>query len=182
MKTVRTPVPALAALGDVWWEGVGQEGEPAALSAPWRRGATDSLLPWVSGEHQGAHTRCARRTAKRRQAWETVRAAFDTPGLTRRLPAQALQDWHTWATQQGHALQRASSAVEGRNGALAPLHHHQRGFPQRRYTGWTVLHTFDGRAPDGTTPAARFFRQGFPAPAPRRKGDCIPCTFLTYLL
>ena len=27
---------------------------------------------------------------------------------------------------------------------------------------WTVLHNFDCRAPDGTTPAARFFRRAFP--------------------
>ena len=32
---------------------------------------------------------------------------------------RAWAHWHAWATQQVHALQRASSAVEGRNGALA---------------------------------------------------------------
>ena len=31
-----------------------------------------------------------------------------------------------WATEQVTAFQRASSAVEGRNGALAQLHHNQR--------------------------------------------------------
>jgi hypothetical protein len=29
---------------------------------------------------------------------------------------QALAEWHTWATQQVQAFQRASSAVEGRTG------------------------------------------------------------------
>jgi len=91
-----------------------------------------------------------------------VRAAFHQHALTLRLPAQALEDWHTWATQQVRVFQRASSAVEGRNGALAQLHHHQRGLPKQRYKVWTVLHNFDGRAPDGTTPAARFFRRTFP--------------------
>jgi hypothetical protein len=93
---------------------------------------------------------------------ERVRAAFDAQVFTRSLPPQARADWHTWATQHVSALQRASSAVEGRNGALAPLHHHQRGLPKRRSKVWTVLHNFDGRAPDGTTPAARFFRREFP--------------------
>ena len=96
------------------------------------------------------------------QALEAVRVALHTHALTLRRPAQALEDWHTWATQQVHALQRASSAVEGRNGALAPLHHNQRGLPKRRSRVWTVLHNFDGRASDGTTPAARFFRRGLP--------------------
>ena len=59
-------------------------------------------------------------------------------------------------------FQRASSAVEGRNGTLAQLHHNQRGLPKQRYKVWTVLHNFDCRAADGTTPAARFFRRPFP--------------------
>ena len=69
----------------------------------------------------------ARRKAKGRQACEAVRAALHTPARTLRLPAQAVEAWHTWAPQQVHALQRAASAVEGRHGMLAQLHHHQRG-------------------------------------------------------
>jgi len=107
-------------------------------------------------------TRCARRKAKLRQAWEAVRTKFHTHALTRRLPAQALEAWHQWATQQVRALHRASSAVEGRNGALAQPHHHQWSVPKQRDKVWIVLYNFDCRATDGTTPAARFFRQEFP--------------------
>ena len=64
--------------------------------------------------------------------------------------------------EQVTAFQRASSAVEGRNGALAQLHHNQRGLPKQRYKVWTILHNFDCHAPDGTTPAVRFFRRPFP--------------------
>jgi hypothetical protein len=62
------------------------------------------------------------------------------------------------------AFQQTSSAVEGRNGDLAQLHHnqHQRGLPQKRHKVWTVRHNFDCRALDGTTPATRFFGRGFP--------------------
>jgi hypothetical protein len=60
------------------------------------------------------------------------------------------------------AFQRASSAVEGRNGYLAQMQHNQRGLPKQRYKVWTVLHNFDCRAADGTTPASRFFRRTFP--------------------
>jgi uncharacterized protein DUF6399 len=123
-----------------------------------------------------------------RQAWEAVRAAFHTHMLTLRLPPQALEDWHAWATRQVHAFQRASSAVEGRNGALAQLHHNQRGLPQQRYKVWTILHNFDCRAADGTTPAARFFRRGFPdlfetvlsqiddLPRPRKRNQAMALT------
>ena len=91
-----------------------------------------------------------------------VRAAGDTPVLTGGLPAQALTAWHAGATPQVSAFPRASSAVEGRNGYLAGMHHQQRGLPTRRYKVWTILHNFDTRAADGTTPAARFFKRVFP--------------------
>jgi hypothetical protein len=162
LTKVRTQVPALAALVDFWWAGVEQDLAQATISAPWRQWAREVLLPYIYWQHQMGHTRCARRKAQIRQAWETVRAALHTHALTQRLPAQGLEEWHTWATQQVQAFQRASSAVEGRNGALAQLHHNQRGLPKQRYKVWTVLHNFDGRAPDSTTPAARFFQRPFP--------------------
>jgi Family of unknown function (DUF6399) len=96
------------------------------------------------------------------QALQAVRAAFDTHAITKQLAPRVLADWQAWARHRVSALQRASSAVEGRNGALAQLHHNQRGLPKRRDKVWTVLQNFDGRAADGTTPASRFFRRGFP--------------------
>jgi Family of unknown function (DUF6399)/IclR helix-turn-helix domain len=188
MKKVRKQLPALAALVDFWWEGVRQDLEQAAISSPWRRWATESLLPWVYWEHQAAHTRCTRRKTKIRQIGETVRAAFHQQDLTLRLPAQALEDWHTWATQQVQVFQRTSSAVEGRNGALAQLHHNQRGLAKQRYKVWTILHNFDCRASDGTTPASRFFRRSFPnlfetvlsniddLPRPRQRNQAMALT------
>ena len=96
------------------------------------------------------------------QALQVISGAFATHALTRCLPPQALEDWEAWATRQVQALQRASSAVEGRNGSLAQMHHNQRELPKQRSKGWTVLHNFDCRAADGTVPASRFFRRGFP--------------------
>jgi len=162
LTKVRHQLPALAALADFWWAGVDQDLEQAAISAPWRQWARESLLPWGYWEHQVAHTRCARRTAKLQRAWAEVRSAFDQHVITQWLAPQGLAAWKVWATEQVTAFPRASSAVEGRNGALAQLHHNQRGLPKQRYKVWTVLHHCDGRAPDGTTPAARFFRQTFP--------------------
>ena len=60
------------------------------------------------------------------------------------------------------AFQHTSSAVEGCNGHLAQMHHNQRGLPEQRYKVRTILHNFDCRASDGTTPAARFFRRLLP--------------------
>jgi hypothetical protein len=156
---VRTQVPALAARVDVWWQGVQQEVDPLVLSPLWRRWVDDCLLPLGSWEHHAARTRCARRHAKMRQALEAVQGAVHTHALTQQLAPRVLEAWQAWATQRTKALQRPSSAVEGRNGSLAPRPHQHRGLPRRRDKVWTVFHTFDGRAADGTTPASRCFRR-----------------------
>ena len=162
MKKVKKQVPDLAALVDFWWAGVRQDLEHAAVSPRWRKWAQESLLPQVYWAHQVTRTRCARRKTKMQQALEGVRTEFAQHAITRCLPPQALEHWQAWATHQVHAFQRASSAVEGHNGSLAQMHHHQRGLPKQRYKVWAVLHNFDGRAADGTTPAVRFFRRPFP--------------------
>ena len=75
---------------------------------------------------------------------------------------RCLAGWKAWAAEHARAFQRASSAVEGRNGYLSQMQHNHRGLPLRRYQVWTVLQNFAGRAVDGTTPASRFFRRSFP--------------------
>jgi uncharacterized protein DUF6399 len=73
-----------------------------------------------------------------------------------------LEEWCAWARLRVQAFARASSAVEGRNGYLSQMHHNHRGLPKQRSKVWTILHNFDCRAADGTTPASRFFRRTFP--------------------
>jgi Family of unknown function (DUF6399)/IclR helix-turn-helix domain len=162
MKKVKKQVPDLAVLVDFWWAGVQQDLDYAGVSPPWRTWAQEALLPQVYWAYQVTRTRCTRRKAKMQQAREIGRAEFATQALTQCLPPQALEAWHAWATRQVQAFQRASSAVEGRNGSLAQLHHNQRGLPKQRYKVWAVLHNFDCRAAKGTTPASRFFRRTFP--------------------
>jgi hypothetical protein len=159
---VRKQLPALAALVDFWWQGVQSDLDQAALSPMWRTWARESLLPFVYWEYQVARTRCARRKAKLRQALAAAQVAFGQHVITQRLPPQALEEWQAWASQRVRAFQRTSSAVEGRNGYLSQMQHNHRGLPKRRYKVWTVLHNFDCRAADGTTPASRFFRRTFP--------------------
>jgi len=162
MQKVHQQGPALAALVDFWWPGVGQDGEPCALSPRWRQGVQEGLLPLVSWDHQGAHMRCARSKPQFVQALEAVRTAFDTHTMTRRLDRQVLEEWRAWARRRGQVFARASSAVEGRNGSLSHMHQNQRGLPKPRSKVWTILHHVDCRASDGTTPAARCFRWPFP--------------------
>lgn len=162
LTKVRKQVPALAALVDFWWQGVQQDLEPFMLSPLWRGWVHECLLPLVYWEHQAAHTRCARRKAKIRHALEAVQASFHAHAITTQLAPRVLEDWKAWAVQRTKAFQRTSSAVEGRNGYLSHMHHSHRGLPRHRYKVWTIIHNFDCRASDGTTPASRFFRRAFP--------------------
>src|SRR5262249_21785749 len=162
MQKVRKQVPALAALVDFWWQGVWRDVEPFGLSPLWRQWVQEILLPLVYWEHQAAQTRCARRKAKLVQALEAVRPAFEMHTITQHLAPPVLVAWQAWAADRVKTFQRASSAVEGRNGYLAQMHHNHRGLPKQRYKVWAALHNFDGRASDGTTPAVRFFGRAFP--------------------
>ena len=162
MAKGRTQVPALAALVDCWWQGVHQDLEPFLLSTTWQQWVHEGLLPMLYWAPQVPRTRCRRRKAKLQEALEAVRVVFERHPITRRLAPPVLAAWQAWATDRVKAFQRASSAVEGRNGVLSQLHHNQRGLPKQRSKVWTVLHNFDCHAADGTTPASRLFRQEFP--------------------
>ena len=128
----------------------------------WQQWVHACLLPMVYWDEQVPRTRCRRRKAKMQEALEAVRGAFERHAITQRLAPQVLAAWTAWATDRVKAFQRASSAVEGRNGYLSQMHHNHRGLPKQRYKVWTILHNFDCRASDGTTPASRFFRRTFP--------------------
>jgi hypothetical protein len=162
MTRVRKQIPALAALVDFWWQGVHRDLEPFLLSPRWQQWVYECLLPMVYWAHQVPRTRCRRRKAKLQEALAAVRAVVEQHAITQQLAPHVLAEWHAWAHDRIKAFQRASSAVEGRNGFLSQMHHNQRGLPKQRYKVWTVLQNFDGRAADGTTPAVRFFRQTFP--------------------
>ena len=162
MTRVRKQLPALAALVDFWWQGVHRDLEPFLLSPKWQQWVYECLLPMVYWAHQVPRTRCRRREAKLQEALAAVRTVFEQHAITQQLAPHVLAEWHVWANDRVKTFQRASSAVEGRNGLLSQMHHNQRGLPKQRYKVWTVLHNFDCRAADGTTPAVRFFRQTFP--------------------
>jgi Family of unknown function (DUF6399)/IclR helix-turn-helix domain len=162
MTKVRKQVPALAALVDFWWQGVHRDLEPFLLSPRWRQWVHECLLPMVYWDYQVGRTRGRRRKATLHAAWQAMQAAFDRHPITQRLAPHVLEEWHAWALDRVKAFQRASSAVEGRNGFLSQMHHNHRGLPKQRYKVWTVLHNFDCRAADDTTPASRFFRREFP--------------------
>ena len=74
----------------------------------------------------------------------------------------AFEIYSAWASDLAGQFQRASSAVEGRNGYLSQLNHCARGTPPQRLKVMTVIHNFDLKRTDGTTAAERLFKTSFP--------------------
>ena len=185
LDKVRKQLPGVSALVDLWWQGVWRDRQPMALTPLWKQWIEEVLLPLRYWQQQAVRTRCPRRKAKILQACMALQAAFETHPMTQQLAPGVLADWHAWAAERAKTFQRASSAVEGRNGSLSQMHHNHRGLPKRRYKVWTVLHNFDCRAADETTPASRFFRRDFPdlfetvlapindVPRPRKRHQAI---------
>jgi uncharacterized protein DUF6399/IclR-like helix-turn-helix domain-containing protein len=162
LDKVRKQLAGISALVDFWWQTVRQDLEQMAMPPRWTQWADELLLPLMYWQEQLCRTRCPNQKARISLVLQVVEEAFARHPCTRRLAPEVLAGWKEWAGEHARAFQRASSAVEGRNGYLSQMHHNHRGLPMRCYQVWTVLHNFDCHAADGTTPAARFFRRAFP--------------------
>jgi hypothetical protein len=162
LDKVRQQLAGISALVDFWCQTVHQDLAQMAMPPKWAQWADALLLPLMYWHEQLRRTRCPGQKAQIALVLQAVEEAFERHPCTLKLPAELLAGWKAWAGEHARAFQRASSAVEGRNGYLSQMQHNHRGLPLRRYQVWTVLHNFDGRAADGTTPASRFFRRSFP--------------------
>jgi hypothetical protein len=119
-------------------------------------------LPLQYWQEQLRRMRCPNKKAQITLVLQAVEEAFERHPCTRQLQPEVLAGWKAWAAEHARTFQRASSVVEGRNGYLSQMQHNHRDLPMRRYQVRTVLHNFDYRAADGTTPASRFFGGRFP--------------------
>ncbi|MHC4157065.1 MAG: DUF6399 domain-containing protein [Planctomycetota bacterium] len=162
LDKVRKQLAGVSALVDFWWQTVRQDLEPMAMPPRWTQWADALLLPLMYWQEQLGRTRCPDQKAQIALVLQAVEEAFERHPCTQQLNPELLAGWKEWAGEHARAFQRASSAVEGRNGYLSQMQHNHRGLPMHRYQVWTVLHNFDCRAADGTTPASRFFRRSFP--------------------
>jgi Family of unknown function (DUF6399)/IclR helix-turn-helix domain len=162
LTKVRKQLAGISALVDFWWQTVEHDLEDMALTSSWQDWVDECLLPLLYWQEQLSRTRCPGQKAQIALALKVIQEAFERHPCTGRLRPEVLADWKRWAADHAKAFQRASSAVEGRNGYLSQMQHNHRGLPKCRYPVWTALHNFDCRASDGTTPASRFFRREFP--------------------
>ena len=93
------------------------------LTPRWRSWVEEALLPLTSWPLHVWHTRGPSRKAQLLEALKAVQDTFDRHPLTQQLAPDVLEGWKMWAAEQAKAFQRASSAVEGRNGYLSQIQH-----------------------------------------------------------
>ena len=155
-------IPPLASLIDTWWLWVEQSITPYGLDTQTQHWLLARLLPMFYWHQQVAKTKTPTLKVAYQQAFEQAEQALRQHPLTDTLTTEALEHWQAWASEWATKFQRASSAVEGRNGYLSQLNHCARGTPTQRLKVMTVIHNFDLKRPDGTTAAERLF--GIPPP------------------
>jgi hypothetical protein len=162
LDKVQKQLAGISALVDLWWQTVRHDLTQLAMTPRWTQWTEDVLLPLQYWQEQLRRTRHPGQKTQIALVLRAVEEAFEQHPCTQQLTPEVLAGWQVWAAEHAKAFQRASSAVEGRNGYLSQMQHNHRGLPTRRYPVWTALHNFDCRAADGTTPASRFFRRSFP--------------------
>ncbi|OAD18984.1 hypothetical protein THIOM_005406 [Candidatus Thiomargarita nelsonii] len=108
--------------------------------------------------------------------WDTL--------ITNNISDGEIEQWLSWADWISGKFQRASSAIEGRNGYLSQIHHNGRGITPNRLKALTVIHNYDTKRRDGTTAAERLFDTEIPdlfdwlieqmgdLPLPRKSRGC----------
>ena len=121
LDKVRKQLAGVSALVDFWWQTVWHDLAHMALPPRWKQWVDELLLPLMYWQEQLSRTRCPDQKAQIARALQAIQDAFERHPCTRRLAPEVLAGWKAWAGEHARAFQRASSAVEGRNGYLSQI-------------------------------------------------------------
>jgi hypothetical protein len=155
-------IPDLSRTLHAWWEWTIQTLKAQTQDSDTQDWVLTVLLPWVYWHRQTRKTRQPQLKHDYLQAAQKAEVALLNHPFTLSLNPSQQQQWVDWAISMCAKFQRTSSAVEGRNGYLARLHHANRGFTKQALKVLTIIHNFDLKRDDGTTDAQRLFDKQFP--------------------
>lgn len=113
---MRKQLGGLSALIDVWWHRVRQDLTPLVMTPRWSQWVEEVLLPLMYWQEQLRRTRHRAQKAQIALVLNGLEEKFEQHSCTRQLQPELLANWKAWAADHAKAFQRASSAVEGRNG------------------------------------------------------------------
>lgn len=163
-------IPDIAAGIQAWREGIQEElrewAQAKAVPSLQRQWVEKCALPYAYWQLQLNKTQAKARDKELRDYYkkraEDAQKRYEQHSLTAQLDEDTRQYYLEKAFSLAATFQRSSSQVEGRNGYLAFVHHAHKGIPKQRLAALTVVHNFDIRRGDGTTPAQRLFSRQFP--------------------
>ena len=179
----RRQITDVASIVDAWWLWT-KESLASNIEAGIRTWLLYVLLPVIYWYHQLQKTQNPELKVLYEAAYQEALAAYVAHPVTQTTSNQDLDRWRSWAEGASNNFHRASSAVEGRNGALAQSYHNGRGLTNRRLSALTVIHNYDTRRSDGSSAAERLYGEQFPdlfdwllnqmgaLPLPRKSRQC----------
>ena len=157
----RRQIEDVSSIVDAWWTWA-KESLEDNIGTERRHWLLYVLLPVIYWYDQVQKTRNPEMREVYEAALQRAQAAYADHPITRTISKKELDRWRTWAEWASGNFHRASSAVEGRNGALSQSYHNGRGLTSRRLGALTVIHNYDTRRRDGSTPAGRLYGEQFP--------------------
>lgn len=162
LATFEAQIPSLTQLLDLWWEWTQQSLGHSGWSDALQQWALTVQLPLSYWTVQHQRTKTPKLKAIYQAALQQAQQHLQTHPLTHQFSWDQRLQAQQWAHHQVLHFQRTSSAVEGRNGYLAQIHHRNRGLSPTRLKALTVIHNFALQRPDGSTAAERLWGQSFP--------------------
>lgn len=153
LRLVPTWVESLA-----WWQRF-EATQRAALALPAALDAVvgEVLVPWAYLSRCRERATSAAERAALKVALEALSARLSSSSAWSSVTSTEQHSLREWASWVASHFVRASSCVEGRNGALSLRYHHRRALPPAVLKALTVVHNYGLRRPDGTTAAERLF-------------------------
>ena len=158
----RRQIEDVASTVDAWWLWTKESLAGLELGPGLKHWLLYTLLPVIYWYHQYQKTQHPEMRKLYETAWLKAQAAYEIHSLTQTVSKKDLDRWRSWAEWASGNFHRASSAVEGRNGCLSQSYHNGRGLTDRRLAALTVVHNYDTRRRDGSTPAERLYGRQFP--------------------
>jgi hypothetical protein len=158
----RRQIKDITSIVDVWWIWAMESFTTYDIDPIFRNWLLYTMLPVFYWYKQMERTQNPNLKMAYKQAWEQALAMWQRDSITLNLSSAEIEHWRAWAEWMAGKFQRASSAVEGRNGWLSQIYHNGRGLTKRRLKALTVIHNFDLKRTDDTTAAERLFGTKFP--------------------
>ena len=152
----------LASVVDAWWVWTTENLSEFKLPDNQRYWLLYVLLPVIYWHHQFQKTKNPEMKNLYKASWHKAQAVYADHPITRTISEADLKHWRSWGEWASNNFHRASSAVEGRNGVLSQCYRNGRGLNNTRLSALTVVHNYDTRRWDGSTPAERLYGEKSP--------------------